>query len=135
MEGVTITLSEEKSMELFADALANAVGIGYMSGYGLVFDCPEYDKFRKKLLSTLTAGKSICMEDVWMAALEGGSTLRFIDEERDGDNTKSITKADVCAKVSLMPIRNLTNLLEENGDVEDADVLLQTVFFDKVIFG
>ena len=102
-----------------------------MDGYGIVFDCPEYEKFRKQLVD---AGKTPCIEDVWMAALDGGSILTFIDEEGDGDNTKSITKVDVLTKVCLMPFRNLVNLLEEVGDVEDADVLLQTVFFDKVIF-
>lgn len=129
-----ITLTKKESEEMFYNALCNAVGTGYMNGYGIELTYSDEDYFFAK--TTLKGnGLSPCYEDVLMEILREGKSLTFTDIEGDGDNTKTITLADVHNRVPKMPINHLTDMINENDDVETADVLLQTVFFEDVIFG
>ena len=61
--------------------------------------------------------------------------LKVVDEGCDGEYTKSITLKTVHERVSHTPFRHLNDALNEGGDAITADVILQTVFFDDVIFG
>jgi hypothetical protein len=58
-----------------------------------------------------------------------------VDHEGDGDMTQSITMKEVHERVEKTPLFNITNIHEGHDDASDADVVLQTVFFEEVIFG
>lgn len=77
----------------------------------------------------------ICTEDVWMEILRMGEKLIMFDFEGEGDMTRSITLADVHARVQKTPLDHLTDMINETDDATTADVILQTVFFEEVIFG
>lgn len=127
-----ITLTPKESEDYFYNALCNAVGTGYMASYGLEMDCvggeKTYSAAQKKL-------QNPCYEDVLMQVLRDGGKLVFNDVEGEGDNTKEISLADVHARVCKTPMNHLSDMINENDDAVTADVLLQTVFFENVIFG
>jgi AAA+ superfamily predicted ATPase len=76
----------------------------------------------------------ICYEDVYMEILKMGGTLKLVDHE-NGCETKEISIKDVHERVAKTPIEHLTDAIEENSDAITADVILQTVFYEDVIFG
>jgi hypothetical protein len=121
-----IILTHEESENLFLDAMCNA--LGYISGYGLelYFDNTEYKKYRKE---------GMCYEDVLLEILRNGGKLTLIDNECEGEYTKSITIQDVHDKVQDTPIKHLMDAINEHGDADTSDVILQSVFYGEVIFG
>ena len=123
-----IKLSTQESEEIFFNALCN--GLGYMGGYGLEFEYSDkqYSEAKKKL-------DSPCFEDVLMQILRDGGKLTMVDVECDGEYTRSISLADVHARVQTTPLRFLMDMINEEDDAETADVVLQTVFFEDIIFG
>jgi hypothetical protein len=129
-----IELTKAESEEYFHNALCN--GLGYISEYGLTleYDEKEYQAAKAKL-GIENPGRIICYEDVLLEILKLGSKLRLVDEEGDGEMTKSITLEDVHNNVSTTPIRHLMNMISENDDAETADVIIQTVFYKDIIFG
>lgn len=124
-----IELTKKESEEIFFSALCNALGTGYMEGYGLVlqYDQRDYTRAKAKL-------KEPCFEDVLMQMLKDGSEMNFFDLE--GEETyPSITIKDVYKRVKKAPLDCLMNVINEQDDAEDADQILQTVFCNEVIYG
>lgn len=124
-----IKLTNEESEEYFLNALCN--GLGYIGGYGLSLDYndDEYKKAKAKLSSP-------SYEDVFMQMLRDGNTFNVIDgEDEDSEYNVSFTLADVHERMSSVPTSHLLDMINENDDAETADVILQTVFFNEVIFG
>jgi hypothetical protein len=132
--GVTLTLTPEKSEEMFYNSMCN--GMGYMSGYGLAFDYDpeEYKKAKSTLIENGITDGSICREDIWMQILRNGGTLTFVDEEGD-DERHSITMKEVHERVQLTDAQSILDMLNENDDANTADCILQTVFFTEVVYG
>ena len=119
---------------MFHNALCN--GLSYISGYGLTLEADEQDyKAASKKLKSEKPNEVICYEDVFLEVLRMGNTLSLIDEEGDGDNNSTISLSDVHERVSQTPISHLTNMITENDDAETADVIIQTVFYQDIIFG
>lgn len=123
-----IQLTPQESETMFHNALCN--GLGYMSGYGLEFEYSE-EQYR----AAKTKLQSPCFEDVLMQILRDGGSLTFVDVECDGEYTRSVSLADVHSRVQQTPLRFLTDMINEQDDAETADVMLQTVFFEEIIFG
>ena len=124
-----ITLTPEASETVFYEALCN--GLGYFEHYGIRLQHSdfEYNQSKMKL-------ENPCYEDVLMQMLRDGYKLYFNDVENDDRYyDRTITLKDIHEKVSKIPFRNLSNILEENSDAEDADAVIQTVLYDEVIFG
>ena len=128
-----ITLSQEESEQIFYNSLCNALGTGYIEGYGLEIDCDrsQYKSSREHLLSQ---GKDICYEDILMQVLRDGGSLTIIDHD-GGEYTRTITLKDVHERVGETDHQSLINFSLEQDDVSDADMVIQTVFFQEVIFG
>ena len=78
---------------------------------------------------------TICVEDVWMEILRNGKELCLVDEGCDGEYTRSITLKDVHDRVQKTPIDHLMDAINEEDDATTADVILQTVFYEDIIFG
>lgn len=125
-----IKLTPQESEEYFYNALCNAVGTNYMEGYGL-----EMSFFSRDYLAAKEKLKDPCYENILMQILRDGKKLTFVDNESEGDMTRSITLQDVHDRVQLTPFAHLMNMINENDDAETADVILQTVFFQEIVFG
>jgi hypothetical protein len=122
-----VVLTHEESENLFFDALCN--GLGYVcSGYDLELDYNEelYNEVRQS---------GNCFEDVLMNILRGGGSLTLKDIGYDGEYTKTINLEDVHERVANTPITHLMDAINERGDCVTADVILQSVFFNEVVFG
>jgi len=127
-----IKLTKEEAEQYFFNALCN--GLGYVqSGYGieLTYTKGDYVKAKKSLQEKT---KDACHEDVLLEILRTGGALKMVDHE-SGEDTKVITLADVHERVAKTPIRHLTDMINENDDATTADVIIQTVFYEDVIFG
>jgi hypothetical protein len=127
-----IKLTNEEAEQYFFNALCN--GLGYVeSGYGieLTYTKEDYVKAKKSLQEKT---KDICSEDVIMEILRTGGVLKMIDHE-SGEKPKRITLADVHERVAKTPIDHLNDMKNENDDAVTADVIIQTVFYEEVIFG
>ena len=125
---MTINLTTQESEEYFYNALCN--GLSYVSDYGLRIDYK--DKHYAQAKSKLT---SPCFEDVLMQILRDGNTFGLEDLECDGEYSKQITLEDVHTKMSKVNLERLMEMINENDDAETADVIIQTIFYDEVIFG
>jgi hypothetical protein len=127
-----IILEPSEAEEIFYSSLCN-IG-NYFNGYGLDlrYDRSQYKASREHLEHI---GQSICYEDVLMQILRDGGQLECVDIEGEGEMTSSITMKDVHERISKVPVKNLLTIIEENDDIVDADIVLQTVFFEEIIFG
>jgi hypothetical protein len=130
-----ITLTPQESEHYFFDALCNAFGTGYMDGYGLELQVePTAYKAAKQELLDKSEDRP-CYEDILMQVLRNGDALTVNDVECDGEYTRSVSLKEVHERVSKTPIRHLMAAINEDGDAITADVILQTVFFEEVVFG
>jgi hypothetical protein len=129
-----IILEKTEAETIFYDSLCN--GMDYISGYGLQLDysVKDYTNAKKELVKEGKEG-SICREDVWMKILKMGGKLKFIDDENEGEYTRSITMEDVYENINLVDAQTILDVLNENGDAGHADIIIQTVFYKEVIFG
>jgi hypothetical protein len=128
-----IKLTPKESEDFFHTALCN--GLGYISGHGLELFVDE-DKYRKAKQTLQEQGiPSNCYEDVLMQVLRQGDALTLVDEE-GGDYTADITLDMVHTRVSnVFPVRHLLDMYNENDDAETADVIIQYVAYNDIIFG
>jgi hypothetical protein len=124
--------SKREAEEYFYNAMCN--GLGYISGYGLQmdFDQKQYDAAKEALVQE---GSDTCYEDILMEVLRLGGKLTLIDKESDGDMTRSIEIIDVHERVCKTPLRDLLDMHNQEDDASTADMILQTVFFEDIIFG
>jgi hypothetical protein len=130
-----IKLTPKESNEFFHTALCN--GLSCIKGYGLGLRYlrAEYDQAKSKLISTSITTESPCYEDILLQILKDGGTLTIVDHEGDGDMTRSITIKDVHERVQNTEANYLMEMVNENDDADTADAILQTVFFNEIIFG
>jgi len=128
-----IQLTTQEAEQHFHNALCN--GLEWISNYGLNL---KYDKQKyqeaKATLQTQSPTSTICYEDVLMEILKSGGKLTLVDTEGDEESV-SITISDVHERVSKTPVDHLLNALTENDDAETADVIIQTVFLNDVVYG
>lgn len=132
---MTILLTPQESEDFFHRALCNAVGTGYMDSYGLEFICnsSDYDKAKETL--RLQGISAPAYEDVLMQVLRQGDTLQVIDHECEGEYSRNITLYMVHNRVCNAPMRRLLEMYHEDDDAETADVIIQIVAFNEIIFG
>lgn len=127
-----IILEKKESEEIFFNAMCN--GLGYVTGYGLELDFKqeEYDAAKAALKEK---GESPCIEDVLMEILKQGGGITLVDVECEGEYTRTITLKDVHERVSQAPANHILDMINEQDDACTADVILQSVFFQDIIFG
>ncbi len=125
-----IILTHEESENIFLNSLCNGHGLSY-SGLSIDYDDDQYERARHNLEKD---GISPCLEDVWMQILREGGTLTLTDSE-GCENPAVITLADVHNRVADTEILHLMDAINENDDATTAEVILQQVFYQQVIFG
>ena len=125
-----IQLEKQEALDIFHTSLCNVYGTGYFNGYGLEFiwDEDDYKKAKAKL-------QSPCFEDVILQIIKDGGTLGVLDHECDGEYNAHINEAIILDRMDQVPTQRLLNIINEEDDAEDADVVLQTLFYGEVIFG
>lgn len=148
LKGITVKLSKEKSEQFFHSALCN--GLGQMQYYGLdfIYDKSQYKVAKETLSEKIKNGlipigmsvyggkeltdKDICYEDVLIEILRNNGKLTL---EGNGE-TKSITLSTVHKMVQKTDLRHLIEYINDTGgDAITADVIIQTMFFGKIIYG
>jgi hypothetical protein len=128
-----IKLTPQECEKCFFDALCNVYGNGYWNGYGLLFHQnyrEQYDEARKKIPE-----KELSVEAVWMQILRDGHKLKIRDAEGGGIYDREISLQDVYDRMEKVPANILVEAVNEQDDILTSDVILQTVFFESVIFG
>lgn len=121
-----ITFTNEEAQQHFLSAMCN--GLGYICDYDLDirYNKADYAAAKEKL-------QSPCWEDVLLQILLDGKSLGLYDG--NDDNTYYITIQDVYNRLPETPIRHLMDMVNEQDDAVTADVILQTVFLNEVIYG
>jgi len=127
-----IILTHEESEKFFYNSICNSLRELYNYGLELDYDENHYFAARKKLQEQKL---STCFEDVLIQILKDGNSLTLIDNELNGEYTKSITLADVHEKVQNTPISHLMDAINETDDATTGDVIIQQVFYNEIIFG
>ena len=127
-----IILEKQEAEEIFFNAMCN--GLGYVTGYDLELDFNEAE-YKAAATKLKESGTSPCFEDVLMQMLRDGNKITLVDIGCEGEYTRSITLKDVHERVALTPASHLLDMINENDDACTADVVLQTVFFEDIIFG
>lgn len=130
---MTIVLTHTESETYFHTALCN--GLGEMRYYGLSLEVDGNNAYKKAKAKLEKEYNSTCYEDVLLQILKDGGTLTMVDEENDGDYTRTITIKEVHDRVAKSPLSHLMDMINEQDDATTGDVILQSVFYDEVIFG
>jgi hypothetical protein len=134
-----IELTNQESETYFHNALCN--GLHYISDYGLelTYDETDYTAAKERLKATTPSSNrsiewGICYEDILMEILKGGGKLKLVDNE-GGEDDAVITLQDVHVRVSKTQMNHLMNMINEEDDAVTADVILQTVFLNDIVYG
>lgn len=130
---MTIVLTHTESETYFHNALCNS--LGEMSCYDLSLDYSAEAYKTAKGNVVVKEGDRVCYEDVLLQILKDGGTLTMVDEGCDGEYTRTITIKDVHDRVATTPLSHLMDMINEQDDATTGDVILQSVFYDEVIFG
>jgi hypothetical protein len=123
-----IILTKQESEDIFFDAMCN--GLAYVCGYGF-----EIDFSRKDYAKAKDNTSNGAFEEVLMQILRDGGSITLADVVNNGSETSTITLQDVHERVSDVDARVLIEAINEEGDADTADAVLQTVFFKEVTFG
>jgi len=126
-----IIFTNSEAEKLFHDALCN--GLSYVeSGYGLrlIFNIDDYDKAKESIKNN-----NVCFEDIIIQILKDGKSITIEDIEGEGENTSTIYIDDIYDRLPNTPLRHLFDAINEDGDAITADVIIQQVFYEDIIFG
>ena len=128
-----IKLTHTESESYFYNALCN--GLSYISDYNLelTYDEKSYNDAKNRLKEK-SPDTGLCYEDILMEILRGGGVLTLEDREGNEDSA-SITLQEVHDRVALTQLNHLMNMINEEDDAETADVILQTVFLQDIVYG
>jgi hypothetical protein len=130
---MNIQLTSQESESLFHTALCN--GLAYIQYYDLELRYSKADySAAKQKLKQQEPDRMVCYEDVLLQILKDGGTLTLVDLG-GGDFTSSIKLEDVHTRVQLSPPNLIIAVHENQDDADTADGILQTVFFQEIIFG
>jgi hypothetical protein len=128
-----IELTPEESENYFYNALCNAVGTGYIESYGIELKYNKED-YGKAAIVLKEKGKLVCYEDILMEILRMGNPLTMVDHE-NGEDPISVYLKDIHERVKNAPSEHLLDMHYEKDDACTGDVIIQTVFYNDVIFG
>jgi len=126
-----IILTKKESEDLFHTALcggSDLASIGHLS-----FDEKDYASSKKKFKKK-NPKETACLEDVWIQMLRDGKKLKFVDMSGYG-MSRMLTIKMVHDRVAKTPIRHLMDAINKDGDSTTSFEILQTVLFNKSVFG
>jgi len=124
----------EESESIFYNALCNGLSDFNSHGIQLNYIPDEYKAARELLKASLGENAEVCYEDVLMQILRSGGSLKVIDIEGEGDQDAEITLKDVHERMAEVSFKDLSDMLTENDDAYTADNILQTIFYEEIIY-
>ena len=122
-----IRFTEQETQGIFLDALYN--GLGSLADYGLILELDDKNYAQAK--KNCDVGSSY--EDVLLQILKDGNTLTLIDEE-DEDDVNTIDSQVLYDRLPSVPLNYLVDVINGHDDASTADAILQTVFFNEIIY-
>jgi hypothetical protein len=126
-----IKLNQAETEEVFFNCLCN--NDLYIYDLEIVTNTKSYNDARDNWIK-LNDRQFPCIEDVWMQILKDGGKIGLKDWSGCEPLAK-VTLEELQERMSKAPSKNLINVLEGSYDVNDTDVILQTIFYGDVIFG
>lgn len=129
-----IGLTHAESELYFHNALCNGLQELYHYNLDIKYSNEEFKEAKKNLISNGVAEAGVCYEDVLLEMLKMGFILTLVDVD-DNEDSRTITLKEVHDRVSLTPTRHLMNMINQEDDAITADVILQTVFLEDIVYG
>jgi len=129
-----LQLTEQECEQIFHTALCN--GLQVISSYGLYIE-PVHAEYAAAIRSIQYTGinnENICYEDILLQILKNGGTLKIIDFEGEGENDTTIKIEDVYDRMHKVDPKHILDVINEWDDAETADCILQTIFYNEIIF-
>jgi len=128
-----IKLTKEESKEFFYNSLCN--GLEYFDMVCELSIQYHKDEYRnaKALLEKEKPNNAVCFEDVLMRILEDGGSLFVRDSDADADFV--VKMEQVLERVEKSPTLDLWAMAQEQDDASTALNILQTVFFEDIVYG
>lgn len=119
--------TKRETLKIFHGALCD--GLGTLMYYDLefTFNDAQYQLSRRKL-------RKCCYEDVLMQMLKDGFPLRLKDMS-DDTRAWTLTMKLLIKRLPTVDLATLAEAISGEGDSKSADIILQTCFFGKVIYG
>lgn len=130
-----IILNDNEVKHIIHDAFCNSTGV-----YGaleITYDDVDYEEAKKALKENKEPSLfgSGCIEDVWLKMLEMGKTLYLVDTEsmeKEAFNYESIKENLSSGDEHLAKM--IMESLEEEGDADTADNLLQYMVYGDIVY-
>lgn len=128
-----VILEPLEAENYFHTALCN--GLSAFDYYGISISYSPYEY--EKAVNYLKENKlNRCYEDILLQILRNGSNLFIVDNEGNATEIEtSLTIKDVHERLHNAPNKHLMDMILEQDDETTADVILQWVFFQEIIFG
>lgn len=127
-----IILEPLEAENLFHTALCN--GLGEFDYYNIKVSYEEED-YKKAKESLKDTHASACYEDILLQILRNSGKLFIVDYEDDAEEMQyPITITDVHERLHNAPNKHLMDMIFERDDAITADVILQWVFFQEIIY-
>lgn len=121
--------------EHFFNALCNGVSNSY-SSFTIDYDREKQDQYRAAAALAKGDANKVCREDIWMAVLDAGDELIFIDCYDDEEYKLSLAQIETnIQKIPDAAPWALKNILKQNDDVIDADAVMQVIVLGEVVYG
>ena len=137
-----IVLTEQESEKYFETALCDGLGY-FLTSYGFCIDLDgdKYAKVKNMVRAEVKEDEGddedyslkLCREPLLMMYLKEGGSIKFQDDE--GDYDTDLTIKLIHERVQETPIEHLVDMVNEQGDADTADAVIQSVLFGEVIFG
>ncbi len=130
-----IILNDNEVKHIIHDAFCNSTGV-----YGaleITYDDVDYEEAKKALKENKEPSLfgSGCIEDVWLKMLEMGKTLYLVDTEsmeKEAFNYESVKEKLSSGDEHLAKM--IMESLEEEGDADTADNLLQYMVYGDIVY-
>lgn len=124
-----ITLNKEEIKAVILDILSNG-GVSMLDFLTIEYDKDHYNKVKQQ---------SDCFEDVLYRILEDKGTLKFIDDEYDGDYNADLTMDLIELRLAELDdkdfIEDILTSLREESDACTGYNLIQWFLYKEVVFG
>lgn len=127
---MTINLTPQESENYFYNAMCN--GLGELHYYDLELDWDDAD-YKEAKLSIKQPDMTVCYEDILMEMLRNGKILWVVDN--NDEERHPITLQLIHERVQKTPLKHLMDMVNEHDDAITADVILQTVIYDEIVYG
>jgi hypothetical protein len=131
---MNLQLTEQECEQIFHTALCN--GLQVITSYGLDIDT-QHAEYKAAICSIQDTGKpneAVCYEDILLEILKNGGTLKIVDIEGEGENDSTINIKDVYERMHKVNPKHIIDVINEWDDAETADCILQTIFYNEIIF-